>query len=193
MLLIALSLLIIKIGADSITIGPGVYSLYTYTCFDKYITFDLQYSSNNGNVRFLTSDSCALSTYYTSLSTDALSYYSGTLSGLTDSETVCLSFFNTNLIQTTTITYILKSTCGSIRSTGSAESGGNDGKTWGIVLFIVLPIVLGLICCCVCIRYLYKRANNQPTFVRIEQQHQILPLQIITPTAPSTQVIKIEN
>lgn len=173
-------LFLVGVNSNTITINPGYYSIETYTCSDNYLEINLQYSSSNANVNFYTTDSCSPNSYYPQLSTGSLSYYSGTLSGATNRNVVCFGFYNSNTLLPTTVTYTLNVTCGS------------SARNWGIFLFIVLPVVLGLICCCVCIRYFYKRANSQPTFVRVEQQHQIVPLQVITPI-PSATVIKVDH
>ena len=162
----------VSINADTITV-LGDTSFATYSCSDKYIQITLQYSSSYGSVSFHTSDSCSSMTYYSDLSTGALPSYSGTLSSSVSSETVCFIFHKDGLFSST-VTYSLSVTCGSWT------------RNWGIFLFIILPIVLGLICCCVCIRYFYKRANAPTTFVRVEEQHRVIPLQVIVPSSVTT-------
>lgn len=61
--------------------------------------------------------------------------------------------------------------------------GDSDGNNNTGAIIVGVGIALGFICCCVCIRYFWNRGNDQPTFIRVEQQPAI-PLQVVT--MPST-------
>lgn len=177
-------LYIIGINANSVTItASNYYNIQTFVCNSKNIQIDLQFSSDNGNIRFYTLDTCSSLNYYNSLSVrTALSTFSGTLTGTVSETSVCLQFYNTNIIQSTTVTYTINTKC--IDSTAS-DAGFVFGSLLGY-LIVFGPIVLLIICCCVCIRYYYNRGTVRHTFVRMEQQQQALPMQVVT-TVPDAQ------
>ena len=162
-------LYIVGIGADNITITAySFYSVQTFVCNSKNIEINLQFSSDNGNVGFYTLDRCSSSNFYDSLSVSPISStFSGTLTGTVGGNSICLQFYNANIIQSTTVTYTINTKC-----LDSATSDTRFALGCLLICLIIFGSVILLIICCICIRYYY----NKGTFVRMKQP-QFLPLQ----------------
>jgi len=162
-------LYIVGIGADNITITAySFYSIQTFVCNSKNIEINLQFSSDNGNVGFYTLDRCMSSNFYDSLSVSpTFSTFSGALTGTVGGNSVCLQFYNANIIQSTTVTYTINIKC--------IDSVASDTEFALGSLFsylIIFGSVILFVVCCACIRYYYNRG----IFARMKQP-QFLPLQ----------------
>lgn len=179
MLWIILTLALYIAKANTITIPASTYySIERFTCNTKNIKIDLQFTSNNTNVNFYTTGICSSESFYASLSVPTMSnHFTGTLYGITPGDAVCFRFHNTNFIRSTKVTYSINPECID-PVVSEAESAL---ETFLRYLIVSGPIILGLMCCGICIRYFYNRGGTNQTFVKIEQQSSEIQLKDITP------------
>lgn len=103
----------ISSNANSIIIpGSTHHIVQNYTCASKNIQLDLQFTSNNGNIKFYADDTCDFISHYANLSiTTGVNSFNKTMCGLVSNNTICFSFYNVNFIQSTVVKYSIKIDC----------------------------------------------------------------------------------
>lgn len=173
-------LLIVACYANVIDIDAGKCRMQavSYDCYQDQLTVHITYSSNNGNIRFMTfnSDStCSVAHVVYDYFTKSGNYLSGNLIGTVVPGIFCSQLCNLNLLESTDITYSLSYDCRSSKPPPEPiiQTVNSCPIDWMIILEITIPCLFAAILMICIIRYYYNHKRQNAEFVRFEQQTQL--------------------